>query len=254
MGGPILGIDIGGTGIKGGVVDVDRGKLVGERYRLPTPKRSTPGHIAKVVAEIASHFDWTGAVGCGFPGVVRDGVVLTAANVSKKWIGAPGVELFDDATGCAFTMVNDADAAGLAEVRFGAGSARAGVVLMLTVGTGIGTALFIDGKLVPNVELGQLELRGRNAEKWASEKVRVREGLSYKQWARRFNRYLERMHRYFWPELIIIGGGGSKKFDRFERYLSVDCEVAPAELRNQAGIIGAALAASEGSPAEHFAR
>lgn len=246
MGGTILGIDIGGTGIKGALVDVDRGVLLTDRYRLETPERSTPKAVTEVAAEITRHFEWTGPAGCGFPGVVRDGVVLTAANVSKRWIGAHGVKLFNEATGCHFTLANDADVAGLAEMRFGAGRARAGVVVMLTLGTGIGTALFMDGKLVPNLELGQLELRGKNAEKWTSEKARIEKGLSYKKWAKRLNIYLDRIQGYFWPELIIVGGGGSKKFDRFERYLSVDCELLPAELRNEAGIVGAALASDEG--------
>ncbi len=241
----VLGIDIGGTGIKGAPVDMSNGDLAAERQRIPTPSPSTPESVASVVVEIARHFDWKGPVGCGFPGIVDSGVVRTAANVSKKWIGAPAAELFEKSTGCSFTMVNDADAAGLAEMRFGAGRERSGVVLMLTFGTGIGTALFLDGKLVPNVELGHLELDGREAEDWASEKVRVEEDLSWKEWSRRVNVYLNRMHSYLWPDLVIVGGGASKKFEKFSRYLSVPCEIVPAELRNRAGIIGAALAAAE---------
>jgi polyphosphate glucokinase len=243
----VLGIDIGGTGIKGAPVDTTTGELVDERYRIPTPSPSTPKAVSSVVAEIARHFDWTGPVGCGFPGVVHSGVVRTAANVSKKWIGTPAAELFSSSTGCSsFTMVNDADAAGLAEMRLGAGRKRSGVVMVLTFGTGIGTALFVDGKLVPNAELGHLEVGGVEAERWASEKVRVEEDLSWKDWSRRVNTYLNRVHAYFWPELIVVGGGASKKFDKFRRHLDAPCEIVVAELRNRAGIIGAALAAVEG--------
>ena len=168
----VLGIDVGGSGIKGAPVDTERGVLLTERYRLPTPKPSTPEAVARTIVAIVRHFKWKGAVGCGFPGVVRRGMVLTAANMSKKWIGVQADVLLKEASGCDFTLANDADAAGLAEIRFGAGQGREGVVLMITLGTGIGTALFKDGDLVPNVELGHLELDGKEAEKWASEKVR----------------------------------------------------------------------------------
>ena len=221
------------------------GDLAAERRRILTPSPSTPEAVASVVVGITRHFDWKGRVGCGFPGVVDSGVVRTAANVSKKWIDVPAAQLFEKTTGCSFTMVNDADAAGLAEMRFGAGRERSGVVLMLTFGTGIGTALFVDGKLVPNTELGHLELPGREAEHWASEKVRVEKDLSWKQWGERVNVYLNRMHAYFWPELVIVGGGASKKFEKFSRYLSVPCEIVPAKLRNRAGVVGAALAAAQ---------
>lgn len=241
----VLGIDIGGTGIKGAPVDTGKGELLAERVRVPTPKPSTPHAVAESVATIARHFDWKGPAGCGFPGVVRRGVVLTAANVSKKWVGVEGVALLNEATGCRFTLANDADVAGLAEMRFGAGRGRKGVVLMVTLGTGIGTALFMDGKLVPNVELGHLEIDGREAEKWASEKVRIEKGLSFKKWAHRVDAYLDRLHAYFWPDLFILGGGGSKKFEKFARYLSVDCALAPAKLRNRAGIVGAAVLAAD---------
>lgn len=243
----ILGIDIGGTGVKGAPVDTTRGVLLAERLRLPTPKPSTPRAVADVVAEITRHFDWKGRGGCGFPGVVRNGVVHTAANVSKKWIGVAADSLLKKTTGCDFVPMNDADAAGVAEMRFGAGKGKKGVVLVLTLGTGIGSALCLDGKLVPNVELGQLEIDGRNAEKWASAIVRDDDGLSWKQWAARLDTYLERVHSHFWPELIILGGGGSKKFEKFATYLTVDCPILPATLRNRAGIIGAALHAAETS-------
>lgn len=237
----ILGIDIGGTGIKGAPVDTAKGALVAERVRLPTPSPSTPSAVAETVAEIARHFEWKGRCGCGFPGVVRAGIVHTAANVSKEWIGVSADTLLKEATGCEVFMTNDADAAGIAEMRFGAGESKTGVVLMLTLGTGIGSALFTDGTLVPNVELGHLEIDGHHAEKWASAKVRDDEGLSWKEWAARLDRYLDRVHTYFWPELIILGGGGSKKFEKYASFLSVDCPVVPATLRNEAGIIGAAV-------------
>ncbi len=241
-----LGIDIGGTGIKAAKVETRTGNLVTERLRFPTPEPSTPARVAKVIEQAVRHLGYEGPVGCGFPGVVRGGVIQSAANVSKKWIGVRGDELFKDATGLDFFLGNDADFAGLAEMRFGAGRGRKGLVIMLTFGTGIGTAFFMDGKLIPNVELGHLEIRGREAEKWASERSRVEEGLSFRKWARRVNVYLDRMHSYFWPELFILGGGASRKFEKFREHLEVRCDLLPAELRNRAGIIGAALAAARG--------
>ncbi len=241
-----LGIDIGGTGIKAAEVDTRTGNLVTERMRFRTPRPSTPKRVVKVVQEAVRHFGYEGPVGCGFPGVVRGGVIRSAANVSKKWIGVRGEEMLLKATGLPFTLGNDADFAGLAEMRFGAGRGRKGLVIMLTFGTGIGTAFFMDGKLIPNVELGHMEIRGREAEKWASERTRIEEGLSFRRWARRVNLYLGRMHAYFWPELFILGGGASKKFEVFRRHLEVPCDLVPAELRNRAGVIGAALAAAKG--------
>lgn len=241
-----LGIDIGGTGIKAAKVDTRTGKLVTERLRFPTPAPSTPKNVTWVVREAIRQLAYQGPVGCGFPGVVRRGVIESAANVSKKWIGVRGDELLKKATGLDFFLGNDADLAGLAEMRFGAGRGRKGLVIMLTFGTGIGTAFFMDGKLIPNVELGHLEIRGREAEKWASERTRVEEGLSFKRWARRVNLYLGRLHAYFWPELFILGGGASKEFEKFRRYLEVPCDLVPARLRNRAGVIGAAVAAARG--------
>jgi len=241
----VLGIDVGGTGIKGAPVDIEQGKLVAERHRLLTPRPATPEAVAETVAKVAAHFDWKGPIGCGFPAVIRDGAAYTAANISKKWLGCNARDLFAEATGCTVRVANDADVAGLAEMRLGAGRDRSGLVLFLTVGTGIGTALFIDGRLVPNTELGHIEINGREAEKWASEAVRDKKGLSWKKWARRFDKYLQTMHDYFWPELIIIGGGASKKHEKFIPRLRVPVEIVPARLRNEAGIIGAAFAAAE---------
>lgn len=241
----ILGIDIGGSGIKGAPVDVEKGKMLTKRYRIATPQPAKPKAVAKVVAEIAAHFDWQGLIGCGFPAVVRRGVTLTAANVHKKWVGTDAAALISEKTGCETTVINDADAAGLAEVTFGAGQGRGGVVLLITIGTGLGTALFTDGELVPNTELGHIELRGDDAEKWASDAARKRDDLSWKKWAKRFDLYLAALEFLFWPDLFILGGGASKK-KRRKKYLhrlTVDTEVVPAKLGNEAGIIGAALAA-----------
>jgi len=240
----ILGIDIGGTGIKGAPVDVVRGELVEERFRMRTPTPATPHAVAETVAEVVSHFGWRGQVGCGFPAVVRHGRVDTAANISNKWIGVDARAMFEATTGCTFTVLNDADVAGMAEMRLGAGRGRRGVVVVLTLGTGIGSALFVDGALVPNTEFGHLEINGRKAEQWASERVRERRNLSWKKWARRLDTYLKAVHFYTWPELIILGGGVSKRADKYVHLLSVDVEVVPAQLRNEAGIVGAAAAAA----------
>lgn len=241
----VLGIDIGGTGIKGAPVDVTDGRLLTDRFRLLTPQPATPEAVAGVVAELVAHFDWKGPVGCGFPAVVRGGRVRTAANIDPGWIGMDGRALFESRTGCTFVLANDADAAGLAEMRLGAGKDRRGTVLVVTLGTGIGTALFIDGKLVPNTELGHLQLGGEEAEALAADSARTREELGWKKWGKRVNAYLKELHRLLWPELIIVGGGVSKKHHKFLPYVDVEVEVVPAQLRNGAGIIGAALRAAE---------
>ncbi|MFI6322029.1 polyphosphate--glucose phosphotransferase [Nonomuraea sp. NPDC050556] len=231
----VLGIDIGGSGIKGAPVDTETGELTQERLRIPTPHPAKPAAVAEVVAEIVDHFAWTGPVGVTFPGVVVDGVVRSAANVHESWIGVDASKLFGDAT-----VLNDADAAGIAEMTFGAGRGRRGTVLMLTFGTGIGSALFIDGTLVPNTELGHLELDGKDAEHRASDKAREDHDLSWGKWAERVEEYLRHVDMLFSPSLIIIGGGVSKKSDKFLPHISVDTEVVPAKLQNEAGIIGAA--------------
>ncbi len=238
----VLGVDIGGSGIKGAVVETKSGALLEERYRLPTPQPSTPPAVAEVVGAVAEHFEWRGAIGCGFPAVVQRGVTMTAANVDPGWIGANAAELFADATDCPVVVLNDADAAGIAEMKFGAGKGRKGLVLIVTIGTGLGTALFIDGRLVPNTELGHIELRGEDAEIWASDAARQRKELSWETWAPYFNEYLMMLERLIWPELIILGGGASKKFPLFSSMLTVKAEVVPAQMRNEAGIVGAALA------------
>ena len=238
----VLGIDIGGTGVKGAVVDTATGKLVRDRFRLLTPQPATPKALCRTVSEVIFHFDWSGPVGCGFPGIIRQGVVRSAAHVSGKWMGKSVKENFDEATGCSFRVLNDADVAGLAEARFGAGKDQGGVVLLLTLGTGIGSALFIDGTLVPNTEFGHIELKGHDAEYWAADSVRKKRKLGWKKWARRVNLYLKAMEFYLSPDLIIIGGGVSRKHEKFIPELELDTRVVPARLRNEAGIVGAAVA------------
>ena len=241
----ILGIDIGGSGIKGAPVNIQSGELLAERYRISTPQPSKPGSVTKVITKIAQHFEWGGPIGCGFPAAMRHGVALTAANIDEKWIGTNAAAQFSEATGCPVCVINDADAAGLAEMRYGAGRYRSGVVIVVTIGTGLGTALFTDGQLLPNAELGHLEIKGEDAEARASDAARKRENLSWKQWGKRFNRYLEELEKLLWPKLFILGGGTSKRFDNFADYISVQADVLPAQLLNEAGIIGAALAARE---------
>ena len=236
-----LGIDIGGTGIKGAVVDTKTGKLRTDRMRIATPEVSTPDAVAEVIVELVRHFDWDGPIGCTFPGVVRDGIVHTAANVDHSWIGADARAVFSKATSCPVAVVNDADAAGIAEVRFGAAKGHRGVVLTITLGTGIGSALVHDGELVPNTELGHLVLHGGDAEKWAAASVREREDLDWAVWSARVDEYLTLVEALFWPDLFIIGGGVSKKADQFIPRLTCRTPVVPAELHNEAGIVGAAL-------------
>ncbi|MFJ2033387.1 polyphosphate--glucose phosphotransferase [Streptosporangium sp. NPDC087985] len=240
-----LGIDIGGSGIKGAPVDIVKGALTRERLRIPTPIPSRPKAVAAVVARIVEHFSWTGPVGVTFPGVVIDGVTRSAANVDQAWIGEDARELFTKATGLPVVVLNDADAAGVAEMAIGAGRGRAGVVLMLTLGTGIGSALFIDGHLVPNTELGHLEIRGKEAEKRASGSAREDHNLSWDRWAGRVEEYLQHIDALFSPSLIIIGGGVSKKSEKFLPGMTVRAPIVPATLQNEAGIVGAAMAAAE---------
>jgi polyphosphate glucokinase len=242
----ILGIDIGGSGIKGALVNTDGGELLTDRFRLPTPSSAKPDPMAATVTEIVQHFNWQGPVGCGFPAVVKEGIVHTAANVSKQWIGVNANQLIQEATHCPAVVINDADAAGLAEMRFGAGRDQPGVVLVVTLGTGIGTALFSSGQLVPNLELGHLEIRGVDAEELASDAARQRQDMSWEKWAKRVDLYLTTLERLLWPDLIIVGGGVSKKYEKFLPLLTLRTKVVPAEMRNEAGIVGAALGAIQG--------
>ncbi len=239
-------MDIGGSGIKGAPVDLDRGDLAQERHKVLTPHPATPKDVVGAVAEVVGHFDWKGPVGITFPGVVTDGVTRTAANVDKGWIDTDARSLLSDKLGCPVTILNDADAAGVAEMTFGAGKDRKGTVIMLTFGTGIGSALFVDGHLVPNTELGHLELNGHDAEKHASTKAKEDHDLSWPHWAHRVQKYLAHVEMLFSPELFIIGGGVSRKADKFLPLIEgVRAEMVPAQLQNNAGIVGAAMAAAE---------
>ncbi|GGK90454.1 polyphosphate glucokinase [Sphaerisporangium melleum] len=240
----VLGIDIGGSGIKGAPVDTVAGALTQERLRIPTPVPSAPDAVAEVVRQIAEHFAWTGPVGVTFPGVVVEGQTRTAANVDRGWIGLDARGLFSRATGLPVAVLNDADAAGVAEARFGAGLGRRGLVLVLTFGTGIGSALIMDGVLVPNTEFGHIEIDGHEAEHRASDHAREKHDLGWEEWAKRVQKYLEHMRALLSPSLIVIGGGVSKKADKFLHHIDLPgTPVVPARLLNEAGIIGAALAA-----------
>ena len=243
-----FGIDIGGSGMKAAPVDLATGELVDDRFKILTPQPATPDAMADVVRQLVDHFGHRGRVGVTFPGVIRRGVALSAANLDPSWIGTDVDALFTAAADCDVHVVNDADAAGLAEVRYGAGRDRSGVVLVLTFGTGIGSGLFTDGVLVPNTELGHLELDGEDAEKRAAARARDREGLSWKDWAARVERYLRHVVGLFTPALIIVGGGASRKADKWLPYIDVDCEVVPAALTNEAGIVGAAIVGNLATP------
>lgn len=244
----ILGIDIGGSGIKGAPVDLKKGELAAKRIRISTPQPSKPEAVANTVAKIVARFSWQGPIGCTFPAVVKKGVVYTAANVDTDWIGTNGRKLLEAKTGCRVQLLNDADAAGIAEMNYGAGKGRKGTVFVLTFGTGIGSALFIDGKLMPNTELGHLEIlcgsqAGIEAEHHASDLVRKKQRLSWGEWAARVSDLLDVLDALFSPDLFILGGGVSKKHHKYLPLLRTKTEVVPARLLNDAGIVGAALAA-----------
>jgi polyphosphate glucokinase len=239
-----LGIDVGGSGIKGAVVDIKAGELVTDRYRISTPKPATPQAVIETIEAIIRHFDWHGPVGCGFPAAVKDEIVKTASNIDNSWIGVNASAQIENETGCPTHLVNDVDAAGFAEAEFGAGQNRYGTIFMAAFGTGIGTAVFHNQQLVPNTELGHIPMHSGVAEDYAANSIRENEDLSWKEWGGRVNEYLQLIQFLFWPDIIIVGGGVSKKFKKFKPYLDLDTEVVPAESRNHAGIIGAALAAS----------
>ena len=239
----ILGIDVGGSGIKGAPVDIETGQLLAERNRIKTPKGAEPEPVAEVAAQIAQSFNWKGPIGIGFPAPIKAGVAMMAANVSPKWVGTNADDLFTKITGCDCTMINDADAAGLAEMAFGAGRGQPGTVIMITLGTGIGSAIFHRGKLLPNTEFGHMEIKGEDAEARASDAARQRDDLSWKKYAKRLNKYLATMEKLFWPDLFVVGGGISKQSEKFLPLLTIETPTVPAQLLNEAGIIGAALAA-----------
>src|SRR3954468_12516082 len=236
-----FGIDIGGSGIKGCPVDLSGGTFAGERVRTPTPTPSTPAAVAGVVSTTVQGFgeeSGTGGIGVTFPAVIQRGVARTAANVDKAWIGTDVEALLREHLGRPVTVVNDADAAGYAEARFGAAKDVQGTVFMATLGTGIGSALIVDGVLVPNTELGHLEVDGKDAETRAADSVRDAEGLSWEQWAKRLTRYFQAVEALLWPDLIVVGGGVSKKADKFLPLLDIRTPIVPAQLRNDGGIIG----------------
>ena len=243
----VLGIDIGGSGIKGAPVDVESGEFLQGRVRIPTPSPGDPDQVIEVIRRIVEQFNWEGKIGAGFPGVVRKGVVQTAANVSHDWIGEDLALLIKKATGCKAMVLNDADAAGLAEMRFGEGKRyEDDFVLFLTIGTGIGSAIFVKGQLWPNSEFGHLQVRGKDAEHRAGDGVRQTKDLSWKSWGKRLQEVLQTYDSLLNPDVMILGGGVSKKFNKYSKYLKgMRADVIPAALQNQAGIIGAAMAAEE---------
>ena len=241
----VFGIDIGGSGIKGAPVDVRAGDLATDRHRIKTPQPATPDAVMDVAAKVVRKFKWDGPVGCALPSVVQHGIVYSAANIDASWIDTDGQALLAERLEMPVHLLNDADAAGLAEMRFGAGRKEKGVVLLLTFGTGIGSALFYRGQLVPNTELGHLQFRGMDAEHYAAARLVEREEMKLDWWAGRVNEYLRYVEVLFSPDLIIFGGGISKRFKDFREHLTTRADLVPAKLRNNAGIVGAALAAYE---------
>lgn len=241
----LLGIDIGGSGIKGAIVDTEKGEFVTDRLRIPTPQPAKPDAVAEVVGEISQHFKWKAPIGCTFPAVVKEGVTLSAANVDDEWIGTDAQNLIQQYTGNPTIVLNDADAAGIAEMTFGAGRDRHGLVIILTLGTGIGSAFFMNGMLIPNTEFGHLQIRGKDAEHRASDRIRQEKDYSWSKWGEKLSEYLQYMEFLFTPNLFIIGGGVSKKYEKYFPHIQCETEIVPAQLRNKAGIIGAAMAAKD---------
>ena len=237
----ILGVDIGGSGIKGAIVDTETGELKTERIRIPTPQPATPQAVAETLKQLVDQLNYKGPIGCGFPARVIGGVVLTAANIDESWIDVEVEKLFSKVTGQEVHVANDADVAGLAELSFGAVKDYRGPVLFLTVGTGIGSALFINGQMYPNTELGHIKMKGDSAEKYCADSAREREGLTHEEWAKRFNKYLKKVTFLLQPDFVVMGGGISKKFEKYQEYLTVNTKVIPARTLNLAGIIGAAM-------------
>lgn len=245
----VLGIDIGGTRIKGALVDVVTGAIQGEKRSVATPQPAHPEALARQISEITRHFNWTGPMGCGFPAAIRNGVACTAANIDPSCRGTNFERLFADWSGVSqVTVINDADAAGIAEMTFGSGAGNSGSVMILTAGTGIGSALFREGILFPNTELGHMPFRGQEAEDLASGAAFSRDNLTYPEWALRFNEYLGLLEYLFWPDLFIIGGGMSDNYEDFAALLDVQADILPATMHNDAGIVGAALHASRMCP------
>lgn len=239
----VLGLDIGGSGIKAAPVDIIKGEFLGERYRLATPQPATPEKMLSTITEIVDHFNWKGPIGCGFPAVIKNDTVNTAANIDESWIGLNVGKIIHERTGCKTHMMNDVDAAGLAEMTFGAGIEKKGTVIMMAFGTGIGTSIFTNGDLLPNSEFGHLILaNGKKSETYASNAARIRNDLSWDEWTNRLNNIISYMDFLFWPDMYILGGGVIKEHDQFLHKIKSTAEIVPAKLLNHAGIIGSALA------------
>ncbi len=243
----ILGVDVGGSGIKGAIVNVQSGTLLSERLRLETPQPATPEAVSNTFASLVQQLKWNGPVGVGFPAIVKQGVAYSAANIDKEWIGTNVAQQFSEASGCEVFVLNDADAAGLAEIQFGWGRERSGLIIMITIGTGLGSAVFVNGQLVPNTEFGHVYLPGHkeDAETYTSNAARKRGGLSWAEWGSRFNEYLQYLQDLFSPDCFILGGGASKKFGEYSDQLDLGGPVLPAKLLNNAGLIGGAGYAAE---------
>lgn len=244
----MLGIDIGGSGMKGAIIDMTTGQLLTERTRIPTPQPATPAAMADTFQELIKKIGWKeGLIGCGFPAIVKSGVAYSASNIHQDWLGTDIEKTLSEACGQTVKVTNDADAAGVAEINFGTNETKKGVVLLITIGTGIGSALFINGQLVPNTELGHIFLKGQYniAEKFASNRVRKDNEMSWSEWGERFNEYLNHVERIFSPNLIILGGGVSKKFEKYAPFLNIEAKLTPAQYLNNAGIIGAAAYAHQ---------
>ena len=239
----ILGIDIGGTGIKGAPVDLEKEDYIAPRFRIPTPQPATPEAVAQCVQELVDHFDWKGPIGFGFPTVIVNGKAKAFGNMHPSWLNVQIDELFEQKTGLPCTVINDADAAALAEVKYGAGKDLKGLVAVITVGTGLGSGLFYNGELIPNFELGRLPYKKKPIEQYAANSARKKEELSYEDWAERFDFFLKQVELICTPDHYIIGGGISKKMDLFKHLLTTDIPINAAQTKNHAGLIGAAHAA-----------
>ncbi|NND15419.1 MAG: ROK family protein [Eudoraea sp.] len=245
----VLGIDIGGSGMKGALVDTHTGERISERHRIPTPADRKPESMAVVVKQLVDHFDHEGPVGCGFPTIVKHGVCISSGNLHKSWAGVNVKELFSESTGLPVTVVNDADAAGYAVMNYGIGKGKDGLVVIITIGTGLGSGAFFNGELLPNFELGQIPYKKyKKIEEWAAASAKEREELTFRKWAKRFDVFLHYVELLISPDLIILGGGTSKNYDQFNDFLTVQTPVIPAHLGNYAGIIGAAAAALHQAP------
>ena len=239
----VLGIDVGGSGIKGALVNIETGEMLTERYRIPTPETRKPDEMAAIVAEVVAHFNYKGRVGVGFPTVIKHGICKSSGNLHKSWNGLKVNDLFSKATGLPVTVINDADAAGYAAMNYGVGKNKNGLVIMITLGTGLGSGAFLDGRLIPNFELGQIPYKKYDKiESWAASSIKDLKNLSYKKWGKRLNKFLSLIELIVSPDLIILGGGISKDWEEFKDYITIETPVVASVLENTAGIIGAAVA------------